>query len=117
MSSWLVKQGLNESERSIWREVSAWDSPMGMSTEMLELPWMRPSEFQVLWPCRTSTTRSGGSDAPGRGRGELFSSRKLEQQMQEVAARPRPHRPWKPDRRAMVVEEDAFTLCGCCGWL
>ena len=85
-ASGLVKQASKESERSIWREVSAWDSPLGVSTERSELPWMRPSAFHVLWPCRTSTTRfascSGGSDdAPGRGLGDRSSSCTLEQQM------------------------------------
>lgn len=82
-ASGLVKQASKESERSMRREVSACDSPLGVSTEMSELPWIRPSAFQVLCPCRTSTTRfasrSGGSRSPGRGFGDLSSSRTLEQ--------------------------------------
>jgi hypothetical protein len=96
-ASGLVKQASNESDRSICREVSAWESPFSVSTEMSELPWMRPSAFQVLCPCRTSTTRfasrSDGSDAPGWGLGELSTSRTLEQRMEAVEARPRPYRP------------------------
>lgn len=80
-ASGLVKQASKESEASIWRQVSAWASPLGVSTEASELPWMRPSAFHVLCPCRTSTTRfASRSDAPGRG--DLSSSaRTLEQQM------------------------------------
>lgn len=76
-ASGLVKQASKESEASIWREVSAWASPLGVSTEASELPWMRPSAFHVLCPCRTSTTRFAS-----RRRGDLSSSaRTLEQQM------------------------------------
>ena len=52
----LEKQTSKESSMSIWREVSAWDSPFWVRTEKSELPWIRPSSFQVLWPCLTSTT-------------------------------------------------------------
>lgn len=80
-ASGLVKQASKESEASIWRQVSAWASPLGVSTEASELPWMRPSAFHVLCPCRTSTTRfASRSDAPGRGR-LSSSARTLEQQM------------------------------------
>lgn len=37
--------------------VSACAIPLGVSSEKSLLPWMRPSAFHVLWPCRTSTTR------------------------------------------------------------
>lgn len=41
---------------SIWRDVSAWDSPFCVRTEKFELPWIRPSSFHVLCPCLTRTT-------------------------------------------------------------
>lgn len=41
---------------SIWREVSAWDSPFAVRMEKSELPWIRPSSFHVLWPCLTRAT-------------------------------------------------------------
>ena len=37
--------------------MSAWLLPFCVSTAALELPCMRPSAFQVLWPWRTRTTR------------------------------------------------------------
>ena len=53
----LVKQTSKESSISIWREISAWDSPFFVKTEKSELPWILPSSFHVLCPCLTRTTR------------------------------------------------------------
>jgi hypothetical protein len=123
-ASGLVKQASKESDRSIWREVSAWDSPLGVSTETSELPWMRPSAFHVLCPCRTSTTRfaarSGGSDAPGRGGGDRSSSCTLEQRtgIRGAVRRPAVVAGGAGARRSIMGERDASlrSLAGVVWW-
>ena len=45
------------SQAASGRVVSACASPFAVRTERSELPWMRPSSFQVDCPWRTSVTR------------------------------------------------------------
>ena len=55
--------------------MSAWLLPFSVSTAASELPWMRPSAFQVLWPCRTSTTRLLVlTDGSGKGGASTLSA-------------------------------------------
>ena len=64
---WLACQMIGD--RTICCVVSACDSPFLVSTDTFELPWMRPSAFQVLCPCLTNTTLLA-SFMDGRGIGE-----------------------------------------------
>mmetsp|Transcript_6869 Transcript_6869/g.41893 ORF Transcript_6869/g.41893 Transcript_6869/m.41893 type:complete len:216 (+) Transcript_6869:3754-4401(+) len=64
----LQKSASNRSSRSISAEVCACSFPFFVSFAKSLHPWMRPSAFHVLCPCRTKTTRLG-VDRVGSGRG------------------------------------------------
>ena len=69
----------------------AWASPNSVSTESFELPWILPSAFQVLWPCRTRTTRLDAfTEGSGRGGTSLRSSRREKSSVHGELATPTP---------------------------